>query len=132
MSIDLQRANLVDFRFSGCEVQAADFSHARFVGAVHMQKTTFHQRVGFYGTEFTALANFDRSDFDGGAFFSWAQFRGAARFARTSSIGGLRFHHTRFEAEAVFERSKHEFDLEDTSFAREADRPHNNSGDVGH
>ncbi|WP_206787958.1 pentapeptide repeat-containing protein [Amycolatopsis sp. MtRt-6] len=123
MSIDLQRATLVDFRFSGCEVQAADFSHARFVGAVHMQKTTFHQRVGFYGTEFTALANFDRSDFDGGAFFSWAQFRGVARFARTSSIGGLRFHHTTFAAEAVFERSKHEFDLEGATFAVEPELP---------
>lgn len=132
LSVDLQRAELVDFRFSGCEVQAADFSHARFVGAVHMQQTTFHQRVGFYGTEFTALANFDRSDFAEGAFFSWAEFRGAARFARTSSTGGLRFHHARFAAEAVFERSKHEFDLEGTAFARESDRPHNNSGAAGH
>ncbi|MGW4063356.1 pentapeptide repeat-containing protein [Amycolatopsis sp. NPDC004747] len=132
LAIDLQRAQLVDFRFSGCEAQAADFSHARFVGAVHMQQTTFCRRVGFYGTEFTALANFDRSDFREGAFFSWARFRGAARFARTSSTGGLRFHHARFEAEAVFERSKHEFDFEDTSFARESDRPHNNRGDAGH
>jgi len=132
MSIDLQRAALVDFRLSDCHVRAADFSHARFVGAVHMQKTTFDQRVGFYGTEFAALANFDRSAFDGGAFFSWAQFRGVARFARTSSIGGLRFHHTRFEAEAVFERSKHEFDLDQTYFARESDRPHNNGEAAGH
>ncbi|MEV6875415.1 pentapeptide repeat-containing protein [Amycolatopsis sp. NPDC051128] len=132
MSIDLQRAALVDFRLSGCHVQAADFSHAWFVGAVHMQQTTFDQRVGFYGTEFAALANFDRSAFDGGAFFSWARFRGAARFARTSSIGGLRLHHTRFEAEAVFERSKHEFDLDQAFFARESDRPRNNGEAAGH
>ena len=107
MAIDLQRASLIDFRLSGCEILNADFSHARFVGAVHIRETTFARKAGFYGTEFTALANFDRSVFAEGAFFSWAHFHGVARFARVHSAGGMRFHHTRFDAEAVFERGKH-------------------------
>ncbi|HET6703680.1 pentapeptide repeat-containing protein [Amycolatopsis sp.] len=123
MSIDLQRATLVDFRFSGCEVVVADFSHATFVGAVHMRGTTFAQKTGFYGSTFKSLANFDRSVFAEGAYFSWARFEGVARFARTRSEGGLRFHHTTFAAEAVFERSKHELDLEGATFAVEPDLP---------
>ncbi|WP_244170037.1 pentapeptide repeat-containing protein [Amycolatopsis tolypomycina] len=124
MSIDLQRATLVDFRLSGCEVVVADFSHARFVGSVHMRGTTFAEKTGFYGTVFTSLANFDRSVFTEGAYFSWARFEGVARFARTRSEGGMRFHHTNFAAEAVFERSTHEFDFEGATFAVEPDLPH--------
>ena len=107
MSIDLQRATLFDFRLGGCTIAAADFSHAKFVGATHIRGTTFARKVGFYGADFTALANFDQSVFEEGAFFSWAHFRGVARFARVRSAGGMRFHHTRFDADAVFERGKH-------------------------
>jgi hypothetical protein len=107
MSIDLQRAKLIDFRLSDCAIVAADFSHALFIGATHIRGTTFARKVGFYGADFAALANFDRSVFEEGAFFSWAHFHGAARFARVRSVGGMRFHHTRFDAEAVFERGKH-------------------------
>ena len=107
MSIDLQHATLIDFRLSGCTIVVADFSRARFVGAVHIRGTTFARKAGFYGTDFTGLANFDQSVFEEGAFFSRAHFRGVARFARVRSAGGMRFHHTRFDAEAVFERGKH-------------------------
>ena len=121
MSIDLQQALLIDFRLSGCTIDAADFSHAKFVGAVHIRETTFARKVGFYGTEFTGLANFDRSTFTEGAFFSWSHFRGVARFARTKSAGGMRFYSTLFDAEAVFERGKHEdeLDFEHARFAVE-------------
>ncbi|WP_410607643.1 pentapeptide repeat-containing protein [Amycolatopsis sp. lyj-109] len=128
MSIDLQRATLVDFRLSGCAVVVADFSHAKFIGSVHIRGTTFAQKAGFYGSTFTSLANFDRSVFAEGAYFSWATFEGVARFARTRSEGGLRFHHTTFAAEAVFERSKHEFDLEGATFAVEPELPQTGTG----
>ena len=117
MSIDLQRAVLVDFRLSGCTIAAADFSRARFLGAVHIRGTNFERRAGFYGTQFTALANFDRSVFAEGAFFSWATFGGDARFTRTRSAGSFQFYNTVFEGEAVFEDSEHEkLDFEGARF----------------
>ncbi|MCR6488595.1 pentapeptide repeat-containing protein [Amycolatopsis sp. OK19-0408] len=125
MSIDLQRAVLVDFRLSGCTVAAADFSRARFVGAVHIRGTTFTRRVGFYGTTFKELANFDRSVFPEGAFFSWARFGGDAVFTRTRSGGRFEFTNTDFDGDVDFEGGEHEqLEL--------PDRPHNTGGGAGH
>jgi pentapeptide repeat protein len=108
MSIDLQRAVLIDFRLSGCTLEAADFSRARFVGSVHIRGTTFGRRAGFYGSDFAAPANFDRSVFAEGAFFSWAHFHGDARFTRTRSAGEFLFAHTTFEGQALFDGGEHE------------------------
>jgi hypothetical protein len=120
MSVDLQRATLVDFRLSGCTVVAADFSRAKFLGAVHIRGTNFARRAGFYGTRFTALANFDRSVFAEGAFFSWANFAGDALFTRTRSTGGFQFYNTVFEGEADFEGSEHEeLDLAEARFPQD-------------
>jgi uncharacterized protein YjbI with pentapeptide repeats len=117
MSIDLQRATLVDFRLSGCTLEAADFSRARFVGAVHIRGTTFARQAGFFGTVFTAPANFDRTAFEEGAFFSYARFGGDVRFTRTRSGGRFLFSHTVFEAEADFEGGRHaEIDLSEAEF----------------
>ncbi len=129
MAVDLQRATLIDFRLSGCEVLNADFSHARFVGAVHIRESTFAAKAGFYGAEFTALANFDGTVFEEGAFFSWSHFHGAARFARVRSAGGMRFHHTRFDAEAVFEGGKHADPLDFSEV--ESVRPISDNMDAG-
>ncbi|GAB3153719.1 pentapeptide repeat-containing protein [Amycolatopsis stemonae] len=107
MSLDLQRATLVDFRLSGCSVEAADFSRAKFVGAVHIRGTTFARRTGFYGTEFTALANFDRTVFAEGAFFTRAHFGGDAVFTRTRSGGRFEFANAVFDGEAEFEDGEH-------------------------
>ncbi|MEU5264937.1 pentapeptide repeat-containing protein [Amycolatopsis sp. NPDC021455] len=122
MSIDLQRAVLVDFRLSGCTLEAADFSRARFVGAVHIRGTTFARRVGFYGTDFAASANFDRSVFAEGAFFSWAHFHGDARFTRVRSAGEFLFSDTTFEGRALFDSGEHE----------KLELPRNDPGDAGH
>ena len=108
MSVDLQRAVLVDFRLSGCTLEAADFSRAEFVGAVHIRGTNFGRRAGFYGTHFTALANFDRSVFAEGAFFSRAHFGGDAVFTRTRSGGRFEFSHANFEGAADFDGGRHE------------------------
>ncbi len=117
MSIDLQRATLVDFRLSGCTVAVADFSRAKFVGAVHIRGTTFTRQAGFYGTQFTTFANFDGSIFEEGAFFSRAHFGGDARFTRTRSAGRFLFSDTVFEGEASFEGGEHEeLDLAATRF----------------
>lgn len=122
MSIDLQRAVLVDFRLSGCTLEAADFSRARFVGAVHIRGTTFARRAGFYGTDFAAPANFDRSVFADGAFFSWAHFHGDARFTRTRSAGEFLFADTTFDGQALFDGGEHE----------NLALPRNDPGDAGH
>jgi hypothetical protein len=123
MSVDLQRATLVDFRLSGCDLDVADFSRARFVGAVHIRGTTFRREAGFYGTEFTAFANFDGSVFEEGAFFSRARFRGGARFARTRSAGPLLFSGTVFEAEVDFDGGEHaELDLSEAQFPQDGTR----------
>jgi hypothetical protein len=117
MSVDLQRATLVDFRLSGCTLEVADFSRARFVGAVHIRGTTFTRQAGFFGTVFTAPANFDRSVFAEGAFFSYARFGGDVRFTRTRSGGRFLFANTVFEAEADFEGGEHqEIDFDGARF----------------
>ncbi|WP_370970579.1 pentapeptide repeat-containing protein [Amycolatopsis sp. cg9] len=123
MSVDLQRAVLVDFRLSGCTLAAADFSRARFVGAVHIRGTTFTRRAGFYGTEFTDIANFDRSVFAEGAFFSWAHFARDVRFTRIRSGGPFECSHTRFDGGADFEGGEHqELDLADARFPQDGTR----------
>ncbi|UOX86420.1 pentapeptide repeat-containing protein [Amycolatopsis sp. FBCC-B4732] len=117
MAIDLQRATLVDFRLSGCTLAAADFSRARFVGAVHIRGTTFTRRVGFFGAEFTSAVNFDRSVFEEGAFFTWARFGASARFTRVRSGGRFELTRARFEGEADFEGGEHQdVDLTDARF----------------
>ncbi len=108
LSIDLQRAVLVDFRLSGCTLEAADFSRARFVGAVHVRGTTFARRAGFFGADFAASANFDQSVFAEGAFFTWAHFHGDARFTRTRSTGEFLFSRTTFDGQALFDGGEHE------------------------
>ncbi|WP_072481735.1 pentapeptide repeat-containing protein [Amycolatopsis australiensis] len=114
MSIDLQRATLVDFRLSGCTLAAADFSRARFVGAVHIRGARFTRRAAFYGTEFTDIANFDRTVFEEGAFFSRSRFARDVRFTRVRSGGRFQFAETVFEAVADFEGGEHEhLDLAD-------------------
>lgn len=120
MSVDLQRAVLIDFRLSGCTLDAADFSRATFVGAVHIRGTTFTRRVGFYGTEFADIANFDRSVFEEGAFFSYAHFAGDVRFTRIRSDGLFQCAHTHFEGGADFEGGEHqELDLADARFPQD-------------
>ncbi len=117
MSVDLQRAVLVDFRLSGCTVAAADFSRARFVGAVHIRGSRFTRRAAFYGADFTGTANFDRSVFDEGAFFSRAHFARDARFTRIRSGGVFQFSHTVFDEGAAFEDGEHEeLDVTDARF----------------
>ncbi|WP_410591134.1 pentapeptide repeat-containing protein [Amycolatopsis sp. lyj-23] len=117
MSVDLQRAVLVDFRLSGCTLAAADFSRARFVGAVHIRGSHFTRRTGFYGAEFTDIANFDRSTFDEGAFFSGAHFARSVRFTRIRSGGKFQFSHTVFGESADFDGGEHEdLDLTDAHF----------------
>jgi uncharacterized protein YjbI with pentapeptide repeats len=108
LSIDLQRAVLVDFRLSGCTLEAADFSRARFIGAVHIRGTTFARQAGFFGTDFAASANFDQSVFAEGAFFTWAHFHGDARFTRTRSAGEFLFSRTTFDGQALFDGGEHE------------------------
>lgn len=125
MSVDLQRAVLVDFRLSGCTVAAADFSRARFVGAVHIRGSRFTRQAGFYGAEFTAIANFDRSVFDEGAFFSYAHFARDATFTRIRSGGVFQFTHTVFDAGADFAGGEHdELDLPDALRNKPADAGH--------
>jgi hypothetical protein len=120
MSVDLQRAVLVDFRLSGCTLAAADFSRAKFVGAVHIRGTTFTRRAGFYGTEFTDIANFDRSVFADGAFFSSAHFARDVRFTRIRSDGLFQCSHTYFEGGADFEGGEHrELDLANARFPQD-------------
>ncbi|NBH10112.1 pentapeptide repeat-containing protein [Amycolatopsis sp. SID8362] len=120
MAVDLQRATLVDFRLSGCTLAAADFSRARFVGAVHIRGTTFTRRAGFYGAEFTSAGNFDRSVFEEGAFFSLARFGATARFTRVRSGGRFEFTRARFEGEADFEGGEHEeLDLTGAQFPQD-------------
>ncbi len=120
MAIDLQRATLVDFRLSGCTLAAADFSRAKFVGAVHIRGTTFTRRVGFFGAEFTAAANFDQSVFEEGAFFTWARFGGRAVFTRVRSSERFEFPRARFEAPVDFEGGEHqELDLADAQFPQD-------------
>lgn len=117
MSIDLQRATLVDFRLSGCTLDAADFSRARFVGQLHIRGTHFTRQVGFYGTEFLDIVNFDRSVFEEGAFFSRAHFTSNVRFTRIRSGGRFEFSRTVFEEGADFEGGEHqELDLTDAQF----------------
>jgi hypothetical protein len=87
---------------------------------VHIRGTTFARRTGFYGTKFTALANFDRSVFAEGAFFSWAEFNGDAVFTRTRSTREFLFAHTVFEGKADFEGSDHEeLDLADAQLPQD-------------
>jgi hypothetical protein len=120
MSIDLQRATLVDFRLSGCTLVAADFSRARFVGQLHIRGTHFTRQVGFYGTEFRDIVNFDRSVFDEGAFFSRAHFAANVRFTRIRSGGRFEFSRTVFEEGADFEGGEHqELDLTDAQFPQD-------------
>ena len=107
MSVDLQHATLVDFRLSGCTITAADFSHARFVGAAHIRGTNFARQVWCYGTKFTALANFDQSVFAEGAVFSQARFGWNVHFTRTRSAGQFQFSNAVFEAEAFFDGGEH-------------------------
>jgi hypothetical protein len=126
MSIDLQRAVLVDFRLSGCTLEAADFSRAKFVGAVHIRGTTFTRQAGFYGTDFAASANFDRSVFVDGAFFTWARFQGDVRFTRVRSFGSFLFVDTRFDGEAFFAGGNHE------NLVLPAGPEHNNPAGAGH
>nr|WP_225955837.1 pentapeptide repeat-containing protein [Amycolatopsis lexingtonensis] len=117
MAIDLQRATLVDFRLSGCTLAAADFSRARFVGAVHIRGTTFTRRAGFFGAEFTSAVNFDQSVFAEGAFFTWARFGAFARFTRVRSGGRFELTRARFEGETDFEGGEHQdIDLTDARF----------------
>jgi hypothetical protein len=140
MAIDLQYATLVDFRLGGCMIAAADFSYARFVGAVHLSETTFTQQVWFYGAEFTALANFDESVFVEGAVFSWTHFGWNARFVGTQSMGKLAFYHAVLDGEVVFDGTyEDELDFEGARFAVEPDfsgmkvRPDYNNGEAaGH
>ena len=122
MSIDLQRAVLVDFRLSGCTLEAADFTRAKFIDTVHIRGTTFARRTGFYGTDFAASANFDRSVFAEGAFFSWATFHGDARFTRVRSAGEFLFADTTFEGRALFDDGEHE----------KLELPRNNPAGAGH
>lgn len=120
MSVDLQRAVLVDFRLSGCTLDAADFSRVKFVGAVHIRGTTFARRAWFYGTEFTDIVNFDRSVFEEGAHFSLAHFTRDVRFTRIRSGGLFQCTHTRFDGGADFEGGEHqEIDLADAVFPQE-------------
>ncbi|MFJ7210222.1 pentapeptide repeat-containing protein [Amycolatopsis sp. NPDC098790] len=117
MSIDLQRATLVDFRLSGCTLAAADFSRARFVGQLHIRGTRFTRQAGFYGTEFRDIVNFDRSVFEEGAFFSRAHFTSDVRFTRIRSGGRFEFSRTVFEEGADFDGGEHaELDLTDAQF----------------
>lgn len=121
MSVDLQRAVLVDFRLSACTLAAADFSRAKFVGAVHIRGTTFTRRAGFYGSVFTDIANFDRSVFEEGAFFSWAHFARDVRFTRVRSRGLFQCSHAHFEGGADFDGGEHqELDLADARFPQDA------------
>lgn len=117
MSIDLQRATLVDFRLSGCTLAAADFSRARFIGQLHIRGTRFTRQAGFYGTEFCDIVNFDRSVFEEGAFFSRAHFTSNVRFTRIRSGGRFEFSRTVFVEGADFDGGEHqELDLTDAQF----------------
>jgi hypothetical protein len=117
MSIDLQRATLVDFRLSGCTLAAADFSRARFIGQLHIRGTRFTRQVGFYGAEFRDIVNFDRSVFEEGAFFSRAHFARDVRFTRIRSGGRFEFPRAVFAEGAAFDGGEHqELDLADAQF----------------
>ncbi|MEU4520917.1 pentapeptide repeat-containing protein [Amycolatopsis sp. NPDC024027] len=117
MSVDLQRATLVDFRLSGCTLAAADFSRARFVGQLHIRGTHFAHQAGFYGAEFRDIANFDRSVFEEGAFFSRAHFARDVRFTGIRSGGRFEFPRAVFAEGADFDGGEHqELDLTDAQF----------------
>ncbi|RSM39877.1 hypothetical protein DMA12_28680 [Amycolatopsis balhimycina DSM 5908] len=129
MSIDLQRATLVDFRLSGCTVTAADFSRARFIGQLHIRGTRFTRQAGFYGTDFRDIVNFDRSVFEEGAFFSRAHFAADVRFTRVRSGGRFEFSRAVFDEGAHFEGGDHqELDLADAQFPPDGNVP----ADAGH
>ncbi|MGV9363025.1 pentapeptide repeat-containing protein [Amycolatopsis sp. NPDC003731] len=107
MSLNLKRATLVDFELNGAEMAAADFSHARFLGATHID-AKFTEKAWFFGAEFMWLVNFRDSSFLAGAVFSWARFRGIAHFAATRSAGRMLFFKARFDDEARFDGGEHE------------------------
>lgn len=111
-----QSSNWTETRFSQPVVfggatfaQLADFHNSIFFARASFNQAQFQQTT-FQGSDFQAVANFNRADFHKTANFSRSQWQGAADFAQTTwQAAGLftkaRFRQAVFLAEAGFEQS---------------------------
>ncbi|KAB2341626.1 pentapeptide repeat-containing protein [Actinomadura rudentiformis] len=133
ISLDLTGATLTAFMLTDCHLNAADFSHAMFIGNAWFNSTaftgeanfveaTFTGFVMFMNTTFTKRAWFSSATFAGKAGFNEATFTEEAMFTDTIFTGEARFIKTAFNRDAGFIRTifteRAEFDR--TTFSKDA------------
>jgi uncharacterized protein YjbI with pentapeptide repeats len=92
IQLNLAGALLLTFSLDECQLDSADFTRAKFIGA----------GTGFWETQFTGEANFWGAQFSGGVNFWGAQFSGEASFRYAEFIDGADFWGAQFTARADF------------------------------
>lgn len=125
--LDLTGARLVDFDLSGCAVDVADLTGARFVGPATFADAVLDGGLRLSGGSFEAVATFDgvrtgrdsvidearfaseasfaRADFAGPASFRKVEFRFPVSFADATFRQPTTFDGSRFRSDADFSRA---------------------------
>jgi len=114
INLDLAGATLVNLDMDYCQVHAAIFTHARFVGDVKFYGTFFDGQADFTFAEFIEKAifsqaefrwhaNFDHAHFYSDADFEWVDFNGRANYCNSTFGGIATFNRARFSKQVKFE-----------------------------
>ncbi|MFI6517663.1 pentapeptide repeat-containing protein [Spirillospora sp. NPDC050679] len=102
IDLDLTGATLLDFDLSGCRLNTATFTDAKFVGEARFIKTEIDGSAWFAGAEIDGDACFIQARIRGGA----GLFGGGAVFRRARIGGDARFEGAKIEDAARFEGVK--------------------------
>ncbi|MFC3894294.1 pentapeptide repeat-containing protein [Lentzea rhizosphaerae] len=112
VSIDLTGAVLTGLDLKECQIGAAKFDRAVFVGTTSFYQAVlgdvtfdgarFEANASFGHTRFTTFAQFIETRFDGDAWFLGAEFASHVWFDRARFAGHVRFGCTKFRGKSVF------------------------------
>ncbi|MBQ1081818.1 pentapeptide repeat-containing protein [Nocardiopsis sp. B62] len=116
ISLDLSRANLVDFNLDGCELNKLTCRNANFQGSSSFRRakiefadfshSTFSQSAHFEQSKFSQIATFDSTNFEGGCHFESAIFSDKTSFSRSRFSRSADFTDSSFRGSANFSLSK--------------------------
>lgn len=96
INLDLTGASLIDLDLSGCQIGAAQFVGAQFVGNTRFVEAKFAQKASFNGAMFAGKTFFDCTEFAEAAWFECAEFAAGTNFADTLFTGHARFTGAKF------------------------------------
>jgi uncharacterized protein YjbI with pentapeptide repeats len=105
--LDLTGALLLKFSLSGCQLDYADFTRARFTDGASFRDAQFTGGASFWNAQFIGGpcipgADFEDAQFIGRTVFSSAQFTGGAFFSGARFIGKALFEGAQFTGGAYF------------------------------